>query len=211
MTTTILLEKQCLRIAIMPIDELKPHEKGSPLYLEMLRQELLKDETLKYPIIAEEKTRVILDGMHRWLALKSLGYTRIPTILVDTYQDPNIRVGTKRTHRYVDDPTSQIAKDKIISAGLTGHLMKPRSTRHFFPFSKFQRIDYPLELLGRRAPQDVSRYVAKMSRRKGCLVIREWVKEISEELDFLRNRREEIEEEMNDLLARIKNANLLVF
>jgi len=58
----------------LPIDELKPHEKGSPLYLELLRQEILRDGILKYLIIADEKTHVILDGMHHWLALKSLGF-----------------------------------------------------------------------------------------------------------------------------------------
>jgi len=82
MLPTTLVEKSNIKITLLPIDELKPHEKGSPLYLELLKREILKDDVLKYPIIADEKTYVILDGMHRWLALKSLGYTLIPVILV---------------------------------------------------------------------------------------------------------------------------------
>ena len=74
MTSTVLAERSNLEIVLLPIDKLKPHEKGSPLYLELLKQEILRDGMLKYPIIADEKTHVILDGMHRWLALKNLGY-----------------------------------------------------------------------------------------------------------------------------------------
>lgn len=54
-----------MTIAFLPIDDLKPHEKGSPVYLELLKREILKDGMLKYPIIADGKTHVILDGMHR--------------------------------------------------------------------------------------------------------------------------------------------------
>ena len=209
MTATVLVEKQSFRIATMSIDKLKPHEKGCPLYVQLLRQELLKDGTLRYPIIVDAKTCVILDGMHRWLALRSLGYTRIPVMLVDSYQDQKIRVGSRRIHKYADYSTSHVTKDEIISAGLSGRLMKPRSTRHFFPFSKFQRIDYPLRLLGRQVPQAISKYVAGMTRRESHLSIQEWIKEISEELEFLTKRREEVENERNDLLNRIKELDNL--
>jgi len=203
-TSTILTEKSNLKVVLLPINELKPHEKGSPLYLELLRQEILRDGVLKYPIIADEKTRVILDGMHRWLVLKSLGYTLMPVILVDAFQNPKIRVGRRRIHRYISDPNGEIAVEKVISAGLSGHLMKPRSTRHFFPFSKFQRINYPLHLLKKRAPQDFSKYLARMTREECNLAIKEWLKEISEELEFLIKRKEEAEKEMDEFLNRVK-------
>ncbi len=74
MTSTVLrTENKNCNIALLRIDKLRPHEKGSPVYLELLRREILKDGVLRYPIIADEKSHVILDGMHRWLALKSLG------------------------------------------------------------------------------------------------------------------------------------------
>ncbi|MDI6847023.1 MAG: ParB N-terminal domain-containing protein [Candidatus Bathyarchaeia archaeon] len=207
MTSTILAEKSDLKILLLPIDELKPHEKGSPLYLELLRREILRDGVLKYPIIADEKTHVIFDGMHRWLVLKSLGYTLIPVILVDAFQNPKIRVGRRRIHRYISDPNGEIAVEKVISAGLSGHLMKPRSTRHFFPFSKFQQINYPLHLLKKRGPQDVSKYLARMTKEKCNLAIKEWLEEISEELGFLTKRKEEVEKELEEFLSRVKNLN----
>jgi hypothetical protein len=200
-------EKQDLKIVLLPINSLKPHEKGSPLYLELLKQEILRDGLLKYPIIADEKTHVILDGMHRWLALKSLGYTLIPVILVNAFQNPKIRVGRRRIHRYISNPAEEITVEKVLSAGLSGRLMKPRSTRHFFSFSKFQRINCPLHQLRKHAPQDVSKYLAKMTREECNSAIKEWLEEISEELEFLAKRREEVEKEMEEFLNRIKGLN----
>ena len=204
-TSSVLAERSNLKTVLLSIDELKPHEKGSQLYLELLRQEILRDGILKYPIIADEKTRVIMDGMHRWLALKSLGYTIIPVILVNAFQNPKIRVGKRRIHRYISNSHEEIPIEKVISAGLSRSLMKPRSTRHFFPFSKFQQINYPLHSLRKRIPQDVSKYIAKMTGEEGNLVIKEWREEISEELEFLTKRKEEAEKELEEFLSRVKN------
>ena len=184
---------------------LKPHEKGSPLYLKMLKQEILRDNMLKYPIIADEKTHVILDGMHRWIALKNLGYTLMPVILVDAFHNPKVRVGTRRIHRYINDSDKKISIEKVISAGLSGHLMKTRSTRHFFQFSKFQQINYPLHLLKKRTPQNVSKYMARMTEKEGKLTIKKWLEEIYEELEFLTKRKEEVEKEMEEFQKRTKN------
>lgn len=198
MTITILAQKSNLKIALVPIDELKPHEKGSPIYLEMLRQEILEDRMLKFPIIADEKTGVILDGMHRWLAFKSLGYVLMPVILVDAFQNPKIRVGRRRIHRYINDSDEEIPIEEVISAGVSGRLMKPRSTRHFFPFSKFQQVNCPLDSLPKRTPQDVSEYLARMTREECKLVIKDWYGEIREELEFLTKRKKEVEDEMEE-------------
>lgn len=203
--SSVALAKSKLKVILLPIDELKPHEMGSPLYLELLRQEILRDGVLKYPIVADEKSRVILDGMHRWLALKSLGYKLVPTVLVDASHNPKIRVGRRRIHRYLNNDGEDISVAEVISAGLKGRLMKPRSTRHFFPFLKPQQINYPLKLLDKGAPQDVSKYLAKMSEDENALAIGEWLREFTEELDFLSKRREEVEKEMEEFLNRVKD------
>lgn len=200
-------EETNFKIVVLPIDELKPHEKGSPFYLELLKQEILQDQMLKYPVIADEKTHVILDGMHRWLILKSLGYTLIPVMLVDAFQTRETHVGTRRIHRYLWNHNNGMNADKVISAGISGQLMEPRSTRHFFSFSKFQKINYPLRLLKKKAPEDVSKYLAKMTTNEGSLAVKGWIGEISEELDFLTRRKEEVEKEMKEFLHRIKHLN----
>jgi hypothetical protein len=184
---------------------LRPHEKGSPLYLELLRREILRDGMLRYPIVADEKTCVILDGMHRWLALKSIGYKSIPVLLVDVFQKPAIRVGKKRIHQYVSDSIEEMTVESVISAGLNGQLMEPRTTRHFFPFSKYQLINYPLALLKRGLPCDVSSYMSAESNEECGLAITQWLEEISEELDFLTKRKAEVEKEREEFLKRIRN------
>lgn len=204
MTITVLAEKSNLKIALVPIDELKPHEQGSPIYLELLRAEILRDQMLKYPVIADEKSHVILDGMHRWLVLKSLGYMLIPVIFVDAFQNPKIRVGRRRIHRYVSDSDEEVPISEVIQAGTSGRLMKPRSTRHFFPFSKFQLVNCPLEQLMKRKPQDVSEYLAKMSDEECELAIKDWFKEIEEECEFLAKRKKEVESEMTEFLRALR-------
>jgi len=103
-----------LKLALLPIDGLKPHEKGLSLYLQLLRREILRDGVLKCPIIADEDSHVILDGMHRWLALKSLGYTEIPVILVDAQGRIGIRIGRRRVHQYMIDPAQEIGIGEVI-------------------------------------------------------------------------------------------------
>ena len=195
------------RVVFLPIEKLKPHEKGSPLYLEMLKREILRDGVLKYPIIADEKTKVILDGMHRWLALKSLGYKQIPALLVDAFQNPQIRIGRRRIHRYISDSSVRIKAEDVIKAALSGKLMEPRTTRHFFPFLKPPRVDCPLDSLGKDAPQDVSNYLAKMTPEESRKAIEGWLEEISEELEFLRRRIEEVKKEKEEFINRIKSLN----
>ena len=205
MTVTMLKTNSNLRLALLPINGLRPHEKGLPLYLQVLKQEIVRDGILKCPIIADEKSHVILDGMHRWLALKSLGYEEIPTLLVDAQTNVNIRIGRRRVHQYTIDPTEEIDIEEVISAGLSGQLMKPRSTRHFFPFSKRQEINYPLALLKRESEQDVSEYLSESSPEKCANVMKDWLQEIDEELEFLTKRKEEVEKEKHELINRVTN------
>lgn len=192
-----------LSIAMLPLDALKPHEKASPLYLQILRQEIVRDGFLRHPIIADRNTFVILDGMHRWLALKSLGYTLVPTILVDIFQNTEIRVGKRRIDRFRNKPENEISVKDVISAGLEERLMQPRSTRHFFPFRKSQPVNCPLEMLGKGPSRDVSQFVATMTDKECRVAIKEWLTELLEELAFLAERKEEAEGELRELQQRI--------
>jgi hypothetical protein len=84
--------------------------------------------------------------------------------------------------------------------------MEPRSTRHFFPFSKRQEIDYPLRLLKKGREQDVSEYLAQKSVERSGALVDEWLREISEELEFLTKRKEEVEKERQELINRVNNS-----
>lgn len=204
MTSTVLnVTNVDAKVTLLRVDHLKPHEKGSPVYLELLRKEIFRDGMLKYPIVADKKTHVILDGMHRWLALKSLGYELIPVILTDALKD-TVRVGRRRIHRYTSGIDNEITVEQVILAGISGRLMEPRSTRHFFRFSKFQ-INVPLHLLKKNEAQDVSKYIAKLTPKESRAALEQWLDEISEELDFLSKRTEEVEREKKEFLNRVKS------
>jgi hypothetical protein len=205
LTTTIQRIGNDVAMVLLQLNELRPHEKGSPLYLQLLRQEILRDGALRYPIIADERTLVVLDGTHRWLALKSLGYHLIPVMLVDVFQKQGIRVGRKRIHQYIGGSCEEISIKRVIEAGLSGHLMEPRTTRHFFPFSKLQQINYPLHMLKKGAPCDVSPYLSRMTGKECRIAIGQWLDEISEELNFLAERKAEVEKEREEFLNRVKN------
>jgi len=86
-------EKLDLKIAIIDIASIHMHEETIPEVVQKLATDLLKDRVLRHPIIVDEKTLVVLDGMHRAAALRMIGCVRIPVCLVD-YDNPSITVET---------------------------------------------------------------------------------------------------------------------
>jgi len=78
-----------MEIRIVPTEQLYIHEETIPNALEQLKREILSDNILKHPMIVDSKTFVVLDGMHRVAALRSLGYHLAPVCLVD-YLNPAI-------------------------------------------------------------------------------------------------------------------------
>jgi len=89
---TIHHEKLSLHLKIVDINSLFLHEETIPEVLEKLAAEIRMDEALKHPVIVDEKSLVVLDGMHRVAALKMLNCRRVPVCLVD-YKNPSIIVG----------------------------------------------------------------------------------------------------------------------
>ena len=86
-------EKLDLKIAIIDIASIHMHEETIPEVVQKLATDLLKDRVLRHPIIVDEKTLVVLDGMHRAAALRIIGCVTIPVCLVD-YDNPSITVET---------------------------------------------------------------------------------------------------------------------
>jgi len=86
-------EKLDLKIAIVDIGNIHLHEETIPELVQKLAADVLKDSVLRHPVIVDEETIVVLDGMHRAAALRAIGCVRIPVCLVD-YENPSIRVET---------------------------------------------------------------------------------------------------------------------
>ncbi|MEM1539942.1 MAG: pyridoxal-phosphate dependent enzyme [Candidatus Bathyarchaeia archaeon] len=134
-------------IHLVKLEELHEHEETDPAHLKELTQQIAADKVLKCPIVVDEKTNTILDGEHRFNALKNLGCKRIPAIYVD-YSSPNIVVQTWRNDY-------NLTKKDIIEAALSGKRFPPKTTCHMIKSSETlshissieKRVDIPIEVL----------------------------------------------------------------
>jgi len=82
-----------LQIMLEEVDKLHIHEETIPDVLSRLTEKIKADGYFIHPIIVDEKSLVVLDGMHRVAAVQNLGYRFIPVCLVD-YDNPNVVVGS---------------------------------------------------------------------------------------------------------------------
>jgi len=78
-------------VALVDINRLHDHEEINKGHLAELTEKIKQDGHLKEPIIVDKSTWVVLDGHHRFFALKNLGCKRIAALVVD-YFNPNIQV-----------------------------------------------------------------------------------------------------------------------
>ncbi|MEM2905289.1 MAG: ParB N-terminal domain-containing protein [Candidatus Bathyarchaeia archaeon] len=104
------------------IDLLKGHEETRPDHLQKLSDEIRRDGVLRRPIVADLRTKVILDGHHRVNALRALGCSKTPVYFVD-YSSPVIEVLPWREGEYV-------TKAMVLKAGVEGPKLPPKTTRH---------------------------------------------------------------------------------
>ena len=80
------------RITFIDLDGLKPHEEIIEQAVRQLAKAIREENEVRDPLIVDKRSLVILDGMHRYSALKKLGCQRAPVCLVE-YDDERIGVG----------------------------------------------------------------------------------------------------------------------
>lgn len=81
------------RITLIDLDDLKPHEEIIEQAVTELAKAIRDQNEVRDPLIVDKQSLVILDGMHRYNALKRLGCQRAPACLVE-YDDERIGVGS---------------------------------------------------------------------------------------------------------------------
>lgn len=100
-----------LKITVKEVNKLYIHEEIIPSILYWLVEKIKRDNAFKDPVIVDEKTLVVLDGMHRVAAVKEMGFKYIPVCLVD-YDNPSIglyswsrviKIKGKETYRDLDE------------------------------------------------------------------------------------------------------------
>ncbi|MEK7514182.1 MAG: ParB N-terminal domain-containing protein [Patescibacteria group bacterium] len=110
------------KIYLINNQKLKPHEQIRKRYLIKLARQIKRDGLIKKPIIVDRKTWVILDGHHRFASAKLLGWPSTPAHLVN-YHSEKITVRSWRKNIIV-------TKKMVLSAGLSGNLLKPKTSKH---------------------------------------------------------------------------------
>lgn len=113
-----------LRFEIVDIDRLRSHEAVESKLLRETVDAIRRDGRLKRPILVADGDFVILDGHHRYEALRSLGCRRAPVYLID-YASDVVEVTT-----WPGASVREVTKEEILRRGRTGNLFPPKTTRH---------------------------------------------------------------------------------
>ena len=106
---------------LIDINLLKPHEK----IIERKKSSLAKfiksydSYYITSSIVCCDKSLLIIDGHHRYFALKELGFKKVPVTLID-YQSNSIRTGS----------INPLDKKYIVEIGNSLELLEPKSTEH---------------------------------------------------------------------------------
>ena len=90
---TVKASKLDLKITLVETTKLYIHEEIIPKILSWLVEKIRNDGVWTDPVIVDEKTMIVLDGVHRVAAAEELGLKYIPVCLVD-YDNPSIELHT---------------------------------------------------------------------------------------------------------------------
>ena len=119
-----------MKVEYIDIEKLKEHEEVIHNHLHCLCDEI-KESKWVYPILVDEKSLVILDGHHRFNALKKLGISKIPCILIDYQNDDIIHLDSWRDGEVY-------TKKGVIEHALAGMKFPPKTTKHIL----LKKINY---------------------------------------------------------------------
>jgi len=103
------------------INLLFPHEQVIADKKEILKTNLKykDDSVIISSIIICSESKMIIDGHHRYFALKELGLEKIPVTMINYFSD-----------KIITDNNDSLMKHDIIANALNGKLYEPKTTKH---------------------------------------------------------------------------------
>ncbi|MFL2639414.1 MAG: ParB N-terminal domain-containing protein [Flavobacteriaceae bacterium] len=124
-------------IGLINSSSIFPHEKviseKNKLLINYL--ESFNNSIIISSILCCSKSMVIIDGHHRFFALKSIGFEKIPVTFLNYFSD-----------EIKTDKNNSISKNSIIKSGLEKNFLEPKSTNHLV-FCNKTKIWQPVILL----------------------------------------------------------------
>jgi hypothetical protein len=106
-----------LQLSLLGIDELKPHEEIVETSVKSLANEIMAQGKVHDPLMVDQDSRIILDGMHRFNSLKTLKCRFAPCCLLD-YDNEKIKVGSWFRLFVVNEP-NKVAEGLLKTHTLT--------------------------------------------------------------------------------------------
>ena len=137
-----------LRTCIVGVSLLTPHEDVFRDHVDLVAGDISRSGYVKFPVVADVRTFIVLDGHHRLEALRELGIRYVPVFFVDYAED------------YVDvypfRKEVPVSKTSVVAKALVERsLYPPKTTRHVYRGVTVLPTFTPLELL--EAPHRASR------------------------------------------------------
>ncbi len=125
------------KIDLTDINSIYPHEKVIKSKVQLLINylESFNNSIIISTILCCSKSMVIIDGHHRFFALRAMGFEKIPVTTLDYFSD-----------EIKTDKDNSISKNRVIESGLEKNFLEPKSTNHLV-FCTKTKIWQPVILL----------------------------------------------------------------
>jgi len=108
--------RETLKLRLIPLAQLIPHEETVPHLSDKLSRRMIHDSVQRDPILVDEESKIVLDGMHRLESLKRMGVPKAVCSLVD-YMGDGVKLF--RWFRFVENPRESLVSEMLTELGLT--------------------------------------------------------------------------------------------
>ena len=137
---------QHVEFAFVAMGHLHEHEETEPVRVHEVRSDIERRGVVDEPILVARGSHVVLNGHHRFAALRELGARWVPVYLVD-YDN-----GSVVLDRW--SPGPPISKADVVRLAGEGRLFPPKTTRHRLLFELPHRPTPLPELLASTHPAE---------------------------------------------------------